>query len=192
MIKSIFPTLIYLEELSGVEQTEELHNAVCEQSLHLNRPWPEGVDTSFDFNHREDCFLSNFNLIDFKNIIISHAQQYVNSVSNKHGIVSMSNSFLNIMKKEGFQFSHKHPYSAISGVYYYSAVESDATITFENPNIIADFIDPAGQLLSNTATFMPKTSRLLLFPSWLTHRVNLHTSDLNRIAIAFNFKITWN
>jgi hypothetical protein len=193
MIRNVFPTLIYLEQLDGTEQTEELHAAVLDQKKYLSMPWPEGVVTSFRFEDGNKCFLSDYKLDYFRDIILDRVTCYVGEVSGKDSFkITVGNSFLNVMKKEGFQFSHRHPYSIVSGVYYYSANESDATISFENPNIISDFVDPAGMLLPNQATFSPNTGRLILFPSWLAHRVNLHRADSERIAISFNFGITWN
>jgi uncharacterized protein (TIGR02466 family) len=193
MIRNVFPTLIYLEQLDGSEQTEDLHNAVLDLKQHLTMPWPEGVVTSFSFEDGDKCFLADYKLDHFRDIILKHVRYYVTEVSGQQSFdITISNSFLNVMKKEGFQFSHRHPYSTVSGVYYYSANESDATMNFENPNIVSDFVDPAGMLLPNQATFVPSTSRLILFPSWLSHRVNLHKADSERIAMSFNFGIKWN
>jgi uncharacterized protein (TIGR02466 family) len=193
MIRNVFPTLIYLEQLDGSEQTEDLHNAVLDLKQQLTMPWPEGVVTSFSFKDGDKCFLADYKLDYFRDIILKHVRYYVTEVSGQQSFdITISNSFLNVIKKEGFQFSHRHPYSTVSGVYYYSANESDATMNFENPNIVSDFVDPAGMLLPNQATFVPSTSRLILFPSWLSHRVNLHKADSERIAMSFNFGIKWN
>jgi uncharacterized protein (TIGR02466 family) len=185
VIKSIFPTLVYLEQLNGQEQSNELHTAVADQLTQLNQPWPEGVKSSFNFSKQHDCFLTNYKLYDFKNIVEQHVKNYVVQMYNTSLFtITMTNSFLNLMQKDGFQFSHNHPFSSISGVYYYQATEADASLTFENPNPVAEFIEPA-----TAVTFAPNTSRLLLFPSWLKHRVNLHKTAADRIAIAFNFSV---
>ena len=190
MIKSIFPTLIYLKQLDGTEQTIELDLAVEDQLKSLNQTWPEGVVTSFTFENSQGCFLTKYELDEFKLTLLGHVNEYLGQIySTKKYKVELTNSFLNLIRKGGFQFSHHHPFSTISGVYYYQATEADASITFENPNSLADYVDPAGELLENSATFMPKSCRLLLFPAWLKHRVNMQSTDADRIAIAFNFTV---
>jgi len=45
---------------------------------------------------------------------------------------------------------------------------------------------PADQLRDQDFQVEPKEGRLVLFPSWLTHRVSVNRTDEERISIAFN------
>jgi len=82
--------------------------------------------------------------------------------------------------------SHNHPRSLISGTYYPSADVTSAKLMFDNPwasCLMHDSIDMG----CITHAIQPKTGDMMLWPSWLFHRVPLQgNSTVPRIAISFN------
>ena len=82
--------------------------------------------------------------------------------------------------------SHNHPRSLISGTYYPQADLSSTKIMYDNPwgpQLMHDSIDM--NIIAHTV--QPKTGDMMLWPSWLYHRVPpQRQTDVPRIAISFN------
>ena len=110
----------------------------------------------------------------------------------KNYFLKLDNAWININEKYSSNIPHSHPESIISGVYYVSADKDSGDIVFDNPNtnlkyhIDKKHIDNYNFLNCETWHATPLTGTLLMFPSWLVHRVNQNLSDEPRISIAFN------
>jgi uncharacterized protein (TIGR02466 family) len=102
--------------------------------------------------------------------------------------------WINVNRQGDYNVLHCHPGSFISGTYY---VNVPAGIT--GGQIV--FRDPRGPAVAMVETpgidlpwvgsgpyipFTPGTGHLLLFPSWLEHRVEAFQGSGERISIAFN------
>lgn len=187
-VRSCFSVPIYTYQFSGglldLIQNEILLSLKTVKSS-MAMPWPELVSSTFNWNGGNN-FLDSVPTL--RDQILDHYKIFLKDAGAKSiPELSISASFLNIMVANGFQFSHHHPDSIISGVYYYQIDSSDASrLVFENPNQVCDFVDPTGNLWPNHAEENPEQGKLVMFPSWLKHRVNLSTSKFERIAIAFN------
>ena len=164
---------------------QEITVAVKNVRETMTNPWPELVTSTFKWEGN-NTFLDNVPII--KEQILDHYKIYLKEINAKQiPNLSLSASFLNIITNQGFQFSHHHPDCVISGVYYHQIdTTSNSNIIFENPNPICDFVDPTGSLWPNHAEVSPNAGKLVMFPSWLKHRVSLSYSNYERIAIAFN------
>lgn len=85
---------------------------------------------------------------------------------------------------------HIHPNNFLSGVYYAEAPVDCGDIIFDDPRPQAKVIMPRVKELTpyNAHEFRvsPKPGMLLLFPSWLAHRVGINTADGRRVSISFN------
>ena len=91
--------------------------------------------------------------------------------------------------------THKHQNSFWSGVYYYQDDYpiKTAPITFHNPiqeitsfNYADDDIETYNLKNTNTFSVKPESKTLLLFPSYLYHRVMYQIIDAERLSLAFN------
>ena len=82
--------------------------------------------------------------------------------------------------------SHNHPNSLIAGTYYPNVGSDSSSIQLECPydqNFMHDSQDGRERLFS----YKPNIGDMLMWPSWLYHRVPLQKkSDTRRIAISFN------
>lgn len=82
--------------------------------------------------------------------------------------------------------SHNHPRSLISGTYYPQASAESSMLTFDNPwssCLMHDSIDM--RIIQHNV--QPKTGDMMLWPSWLEHRVGpQREQQVPRIAISFN------
>lgn len=86
--------------------------------------------------------------------------------------------------------AHVHPNNFLSGVYYAKAHDNCGRIVFDDPRpqvkvLIPDIKEPTP---FNTFNFeiQPQVGDMVLFPSWLTHRVQANTSEHERLSVSFN------
>ena len=103
----------------------------------------------------------------------------------------------NVSRYGAFNKVHNHPLSQISAVYY---VDSGDPTTDEFPESgTFEFLDPRpnvemsaipGESSGRAITIQPIDGRLVVFPSWLYHRVNPYFGKRERISISFNAIIT--
>ena len=138
-------------------------------------------------------------LVAGKNQDIDKLVKLIETESNKFakavGIeqVKVANIWININGENCSNREHKHPYSVFSGTYYVNCNEESGAIYFINPSmngIEYDWKDCTTNLNSATSPeihIKPKVGDLLIFPSWLSHGVEINNSkNFNRISISFN------
>lgn len=184
-----FPTPIFVHNFEGSEletiQTElELAMPNILQKMHES-PWGDNVTTTFEHKGKND--IVDFNLNKFQSAIMSAANHYALVLGYSNPDFRLEESWFNVCKNGQFQYDHTHTTSRISGCYYFSTNEDDGEIRFANPNpAIHIRCFPADRVDVEAVTYKPKIGRLLLFPGWLTHRVNINRSNSERISLAFN------
>ncbi len=84
---------------------------------------------------------------------------------------------------------HQHSNSMYSGVFYFE--DADTPIEFESYNLAPrqlSLTEPKEWNILNSKTwdFKPKKNQLLLFPSYLYHKIGRNYRDPERISVAFN------
>jgi uncharacterized protein (TIGR02466 family) len=107
----------------------------------------------------------------------------------------ITEAWININQKGHFNYSHDHPGSLFSAVYYVKGGADKGELELKTP-ITAHTYTISGEMVGNFNAFTghamvipPVTGDLLIFPSWLLHRVNMSRSDEERISIAFNSRV---
>lgn len=82
--------------------------------------------------------------------------------------------------------SHNHPRSLIAGTYYPNIGPDSSSIQLECP-YDSSFMHDTQVSSKRLFTYKPNVGDMLLWPSWLYHRVPVQKqSDTRRIAISFN------
>jgi len=105
---------------------------------------------------------------------------------------AITEAWININQKGHFNYSHDHPGSLFSGVYYVKGgadkgeLELKTPITPHTYTISGEMVGSYNAFTGHAMVIPPVTGDLLTFPSWLLHRVNMSRSDEDRISIAFN------
>jgi uncharacterized protein (TIGR02466 family) len=87
---------------------------------------------------------------------------------------------------------HGHGIDGISGVYWLRANENAGYIRFYNPNTIAEYVqhhDGSKPFFQAHYDVKAEKGRLVLFPSYLKHKVVTKRIDVVRTTIAFNVGI---
>ena len=131
-----------------------------------------------------------------------HSSKFAKEFNNNEQ--NLSNIWFNISLFGNSNFSHNHPHSDISGVYYVKTPNECGDIVFEHPAI--DYLSfYIGMNASQTTAALPSLpedfnsynsevwfkpaveNTLYLFPSWLKHRVEPNKNkNEERISLSFN------
>ena len=184
-----FPTPIFVHNFEGIELDEiqtEIKTALPEilKSKHES-PWGDNVTTTFEHAGKND--IVDFKLDKFHSAILNLMDRYTQVIGYPEPNFKLIESWTNVCSKGQFQYDHTHTTAKISGCYYVSTNENDGAIRFANPNPNVHIqCFPADKISIEAVTYSPKVGRILLFPGWLTHRVNVNNTDSDRISIAFN------
>lgn len=186
-----FSTPIFAYDLTGdifnaVQQEISLCiNTAREVSVDTKTQWGDTVVTTFDGTND----IETYNLTTLNLVMKQAINEYVKTINYRGPELVLTESWFNFYKSNGFQFDHSHPTFRVAGTYYYKSNGNDGSIRFQNPNPYAHAqLFPADGTSVESVSYAPKPGRLLLFPSWLVHRVNLNNTDNERISIAMNFK----
>jgi uncharacterized protein (TIGR02466 family) len=182
----IFYTDLNEDNLQKVQT--EISNSFEEiNKLDLSNPWKDGVKTSFKYDGFVDI-IENMKWYNLRKNIIECVENYRLSVNYNinqnynYGI----QSWINISENGDFQFDHNHNSVGVSGVYYYKTNSEDGNIVFTHPNILISDNNFPFTKQSKNVYYVPKVGRLILFPSWLIHKVEINKTNNSRISIAFN------
>ena len=105
--------------------------------------------------------------------------------------------WFNINPKYSYLNTHTHCNCDFSGVYYVEVPKGSGDIVFENPNPVmmnkgfyqGQFNN--NEFNSNSYRITPRDNMLILFPSYLPHRVEQNLSEKDRISVSFNINISF-
>jgi len=88
---------------------------------------------------------------------------------------------------------HQHANSFLSGAFYLDVDELAKPLIFRDPrpqNRIFDIpVEQELRINRKSYTIGPSNGQLILFPSWLEHRVRPSLSDVPRISLSFNMTV---
>ena len=143
----------------------------------------------------ENKFLFDSILPDLRSFCEEHISEYVRQVirpKNKSLEFYITQSWLNVTKQNEHHEIHNHPNSIISGVYYFT---DNSKIIFNSPftasgsrtiSIESEINNSWNFANYNECIQTWEKGTLILFPSYLTHRVPKNTSFDVRVSISFN------
>ena len=153
----------------------------------------EGMSRNDSNSSTENTYIFKTKLKSLKQFCEKQLRNYVKEIINPREELDLyiTQSWLNVTKPGEYHHGHSHPNSIISGVFYISTEEDDY-ITFTDPNAKLknriEFVQKEANLFnSSTWFFQSITNELILFPSWLDHRVKVNPkATTDRISISFN------
>jgi uncharacterized protein (TIGR02466 family) len=124
----------------------------------------------------------------------SHVKAFAAAVqwNLKGRALSMTDCWVNIMRRRTAHSLHLHPLSTLSGTYYVQVPSGSPGIKFEDPRLDRFMAAPpraANARPSNRSWIsLPAVAgHLVLFESWLRHEVAPSPVDEERISISFNY-----
>lgn len=172
--------------LVNKEIEDRLPNILSTDKFENPSGWNDGVITNI--KHRFNT-IEDYKLYNLKRFIEQHLNKYI-AITEAYCPVPLhlTHSWINFTGFGQGQNWHQHDDSVVSGVYYFSSNEVDGDIMFKTPNPFVNIeFFPVGNTVKKQYTVAPKKGKLLLFPGWLEHRVEVNQSNHERISISFNF-----
>ena len=188
IIHGIFPCPVYLVNRDSnlfPKEKKEIGKIIDKEGMYSN----EGNSASIN------SYIFNDNLKKIKQFVEQHLKTYVEQVINPRKELDfyITQSWLNVTKPGEYHHNHSHANSIISGVFYIS-VEEDDKITFTDPNgkmknnSFISFESKEFNVWNSVTWFFPvDNNELILFPSWLDHKVESNEkATTDRISLSFN------
>ena len=184
-INGIFPCPVYIVKRDSVlDSTEEKE---------IGKIVEEGMHKSTGNSISNNSYIFNDKLKKIKQFCEQQLKKYVEQVINPREELDfyITQSWLSITKPSEYHHEHFHPNSIISGVFYISTEEDD-TITLTDPKMklkerLKFEVEEYNMWNSTYRSFLSINNELILFPSWLEHRVEPNEkATTDRISISFN------
>ena len=184
-LHAIFPTSVYVVNRdSNLSSKEEIEiGEIVKEGMYRN----SGNSTS------NNAYIFYGKLGKIKQFCEQQIKIYVNETINPKEELDfyITQSWLNITKPGEYHHEHSHANSIISGVFYISTEEDDK-FAVADPNFkIKDILKFEPKMFnmwnSNNWIFPVNNNELILFPSWLVHKVDPNEkATTDRISISFN------
>ena len=129
------------------------------------------------------------------NNLLSACQQYADVLAKPLNIDNLNTDYLdktawhvsawcNVNDPGTENFMHSHPGNFMSGVVYFQA-EGTGCLEFVPNNYLYKLTHPAWPY-HGISVYEPADGDILMFPSYLLHRIRRNTSDKQRISMAFD------
>ena len=105
----------------------------------------------------------------------------------------LGNMWANINPPGGYNQSHIHPNSLFSGVYYVKGQPNSGRLGLMDPRPGSQQCMPNRKKVKlprelwRETYYDPIPGRLIMFPSWMWHKVEPNKSNDIRISVSFNF-----
>ena len=190
MIKEyFFPTIIYIKDLPNANELNPyLEKHIIEWSNRdkgVSKTNVNGWHSQTDMNHKKEYEPLIKELFQMQNEIIEEEHLDIEP--------RLGNMWANINYQGGYNNSHIHPNSLFSGAYYVKAQPNSGKLHLMDPRPGVQQVMPArkkGKLpreLWRESFYEPVPGRLIMFPSWIWHKVGLNQSNDMRISVSFNF-----
>lgn len=114
-----------------------------------------------------------------------------------HTNIDLASMWINISSKYCFNVTHTHKPTNLAGVLWVKIPPNSGDFVFTfpesyfDPNIILSTQESYREEIGLHAgiTEHPKEGKMILFPSYMPHRVEMNHSDEDRISISFNLMI---
>ena len=194
-IIKLFPEPIFKFKL---EDFKNFNKDLSEYIYKLRETDKEGISKS-----NRGGWHSQYFMLDQKNTVQQKfalkVQEYIVRVFQLYGWkikdvnIRIQHMWAIINKKNDFNVVHTHPNCYLSAAYYVRASKNCGRFTVESPNIARRYAYPSiekqNELNVDVVSLDIEEGDLLIFPSYLPHKVGTNQSDEDRIVISFNVDI---
>ena len=184
-----YPFTVPLVQVNINEDTSELKS--CHLYVKSNLQTDEEGEDKDCSNHIERYrILEKFP--ETKNILTEYVNEVLTETIGYDSKFVITTSWITLTTKNSKSQNHIHRNSFWSGVYYFDDDYGSKTgrIVFRNPIYqLSSFVPRIEEFNSVTATEIfvkPTSNKLILFPSYVYHQVELHQEEDDRHSLAFN------
>lgn len=189
----LFSTPMYTYQLEGEQYNNvqtELQRVV--DKLYSNDMWGQNQhwdSTTHYLSNKGDFSESILEKEDMKvvtDFIMEQCLNFMNIMKVKQQYKRIiSSSWLTLNKPGLHTHIHDHGTNHISGVYWFKTNNKDGNIVFRNA-LKALKCNPIGGTDCHEAYFPPEQGRIVMWPSYLDHKVNENQTMEDRISLSFN------
>ena len=126
-----------------------------------------------------------------RKILLDYFKKFSDEVLEYDNDYDITTSWFTKSSEGQFSTFHNHKNSFWSGVYYYGDYDDNSSnIEFSSPLAIYQQYElnvrNPNAVNSILSYIKPSSKRLILFPSYLAHRIGEHRSKITRHSLAFN------
>ena len=192
----LFPTQVVSGEIPEFEQIQDklikwIYKYKKENEGNANRSCIGGWQST-----KKDVFTDE-GFKEFHNVIIPIISELVKefNLEKPADIVQM---WININNKGAYNVSHRHPNCDLSGVIWIKQSEQQGNFVFDNMdigyrdwNLLFNMNEIYRENNRMTSSWIPlyKDGTIIIFPSELSHRVDINETEEDRISLSFNIKL---
>jgi len=183
----VFPTFIHKGKVTNEYELDNLQQALFDLK--------NQEDPNIDFWQSNDLLHEDINFKNLSQLILHES----NNILNGYGVIRDSHYIAgmwgNIHAPNVAHAAHMHPNSYLSGVIYLNTPTDCGPLIFHDPRPSSNVIEFAYESYNirngKTVLEIPEKGKMLIWPSWLVHGVELGRSKENeyRISIAFNIML---
>jgi len=190
MIRNIFSTPIYGSSVKDEKIYNEIENVI--QSAEFENLWQPDNDTASTtfIPEKETNIIQTYDMQNIGAFILYSADKYLQQTKQKYVQESLSieQSWINIFKNNQLIGTHEHGYqpNMLSGCYYHKVPKNSGKIVFKSPNPFVISFPNQSPDYCTLYEVEPTEGMILLFPSWLLHKVEPNRSGDTRCSFAFN------
>ena len=190
MIKEyFFPTIIYVKDIPNPKELNSyLEKHIVEwsrQDKGVEKTNVNGWHSQTDMNNKPE----------YRPLIqeLFTMQNEINQEEHLDIEPRLGNMWANINPPGGYNAPHIHPNSLFSGVYYVKTPPDSGRLALMDPRPGVQQNMPTrkpGKLpreLWRDTYYDPVPGRIIMFPSWMWHKVEPNKSNDTRISVSFNF-----
>lgn len=188
----LFATPVFVHDLEGFEEANEVMRdyvaVMRERDCGLSRSNVHGWHSSSSELGTAPAFAK------LRDAIVARTKASLQSIGYVGLGLVMTNMWVVVRPPGASTTLHDHPRSFTSGVYYLQAPRGSSPLVFRDPRSTRLFNEPGGQdqrhpHITQRFAVPAQEGRLVLFPAWLEHFVPVNETEIERIAVSFNFAI---
>ena len=190
MIKEyFFPTIIYIKDLPNANELNPyLEKHIIEwsnQDKGVSKTNVNGWHSQTNMNHKKEYEPLITELFQMQNEIIQEERLDIKA--------RLGNMWANINPPGGYNNGHLHPNSLFSGAYYVKAQSNAGRLQLMDPRPGVQQCMPSRKKVKlprelwRDTYYDPVPGRIIMFPSWMWHKVEPNKSNDIRISVSFNF-----
>ena len=165
------------------------HKAIAEYTIEHSKKW-DRYTTYHDRKLNDDWMSGIPGKAELDKTLEEAGDQFVKRTDRRPFQGAQGGQYLwywaSVYKKGDQHGTHNHPNSLLAGSYYVQTGPESAPILMESPWVTSIMHDTL-PMEQSYFRVKPQSGDMIIFPSWLMHRVPVQESDEERVVISLNW-----
>ncbi|MBB4616427.1 TIGR02466 family protein [Sphingomonas abaci] len=198
-IRTLFPTLLYQDDLGDAGLIDELEHSVraLAEDDRAGRRWckEHGYRGYTSYASLDDLPMRDPVFADLKRKLDKHVARFAEACAFDLAgrKLKLDSLWVNLLKPGGHHAAHIHPHSVVSGTLYVAMPPGAGGLKLEDPRLPMLMAAPprrvdAAEGMRTFETVSPTPGTVLLWESWLRHAVVDNAAKGDRISVSFNYR----